>query len=147
MSFLFIYIIKAGKLLTVEVISLYVYEMIIILYPVHWLISELFRTVCFFIWFIVARIIMTFLHKWMLCMFVKWFLSYIQFIDWFFICLDLYVVSFHLKYYSSYVIGCFTRSNYFEWLFFDFYPISSSLIWFFTGFKLFVVSFHLNYRS
>ena len=30
-----------------------------------------------------------FYNKWLLCMFVTWFISYIQFIDWFFYCLYL----------------------------------------------------------
>ena len=36
-------------------------------------------------------------------------LIFIQFIDWFFPCLDLYVVSSHLNVCSLYVIGCFIR--------------------------------------
>ena len=50
--------------------------------------------------------------KWSLCMFMGWLLSYIQFIDWFSTCFDLYVFSFLLNYCSKYVIGCFYK----KWL-------------------------------
>ena len=48
--FLSFWIILVGMLLTVllEVISLYFCEMIIILYPVHWLIHYFLRSVCYF---------------------------------------------------------------------------------------------------
>ena len=109
---------------------LYVCEMIIIIHPVHWLILYLLRSVCFlfhldyFSWYICGW----FYKKWILCMFVKWSLSYIQFIDWFFTCLDLYVISFHLNYCSVYDLGCLRRNKYFVWLWHDYYVISSSLI-------------------
>ena len=61
-------------------------------------------------------------------MFVKRFLSYSQYIDWFFICSILYVVSFHFNYCSLYGISCFTRSDYFVWLWNDYYFLFSSLI-------------------
>ena len=44
-------------------------------------------------------------------MIVKWLLSYIQFIDWFFSCLDLYVIYCHLKYCSEYICGYFMSSD------------------------------------
>ena len=66
-----------------EVITMYVCEMIIVLYSVYWLILCLLWSVwCFF----------------------------------------------HLNYRHWYVIGCSTRSDYFGWLWNDYYLISSSLI-------------------
>ena len=53
-------------------------------------------------------------------MFVNLWLSYIQFIDWFFTCSDLYVVSFHLNDCSWYVIGWLTSSAFFKWLWNDY---------------------------
>ena len=62
-----------------------------------------------FIWIIVASMILSILHKSFLCIVVKWLLSYIQSIDWFVTCLDLYAVSLHLNFFSEYVIGLFTK--------------------------------------
>ena len=42
-------------------------------------------------------------------MLVKWLLSYIQFIDWFFKCLDLYAISFYLNFCSWYVCCYFSK--------------------------------------
>ena len=57
-----------------------------------------------FIWIIVAGILLAvFFKKRLLCMNLKWLLSNIHFIDWFFTCSDLFVVSFHFNYCSWYV--------------------------------------------
>ena len=49
-------------------------------------------------------------------MIVKWLVSYIQFIDWFFTSFYLYVILFLWNYYSEQVICFFTRSDCFLWL-------------------------------
>ena len=59
---------------------------------------------------------------------VKELLFYIQFINWLYTCLNLYFVSFHLNYCSWCVVGCFTRSDYFVWLWNDYYFTFNSLI-------------------
>ena len=61
-------------------------------------------------------------------MFVKFVLSYVQFNNWFFTCINLFVVSFHVKYWSEYDIGSFTRFYFIVCLWNDCYPISTSLI-------------------
>ena len=55
-------------------------------------------------------------------------LFYIHTIDWFIPCLDLFVVSFHLNCCSWYDNGCLTRSDYFVWLWNNYYLISNLLI-------------------
>ena len=64
------------------------------------------------------------------CIIVKWLLSYIQFIDWFFTSLVNYFIAFHLNYCSTNVIGCLTKSDYFVYLFNDYYFWFSSLIYY-----------------
>ena len=59
-----------------------------------------------------------------------------QFFDWFFTYLDLYIVSFRLKYYSWYFIDCFSRSGFFACLSFIYYYLPqrfSSLFILYTG--------------
>ena len=63
---------------------------------------------------------------------------YIQFIDWFFIYINLYLVSFHLNYCRLYVIGYFTRSDLSVCLWNDHYHYSSSFIWFCIWLNLFL---------
>ena len=78
-------------------------------------------------------------------MIVKWLLSYIQFIEWFFTCFDLYVFYFHFVNCRGYVIDCFTKSEFFVWLWNNYHFISSLLfifsllrsVWFFVSFELF----------
>ena len=139
----FIWINEVSMILVVfqEVIFLYDYLMIIIIYLVHWLILYLLKSACFvsihviiiigmllvclpkgdyFVWlwhdyylilrslidWLLALIFMLFLFiwnfqcvymfalykKWLLWMVTTWLLSFIQFIDWFFTCLDLFVL-------------------------------------------------------
>ena len=63
------------------------------------------------------------------CMNVKWLLCcIIKFIDWSFTCLDLYVVSFHLKYYNRYVYDNFYKRWFLFMIVTWLYLISRSLI-------------------
>ena len=104
--------------------------MIIILYPVQRLILYLLRSILYsFLFELLQQVCYwLFYKKLFLCMMVICLLSYIQFIDWFFTCLDLYVVSFHLNHCSLYVICCLTRSDFLLWWWNDYYFISSSTI-------------------
>ena len=137
-SFLFLLIFWAGWVSKKVMINckltrndfLYICKLIIILFSIHRLILYLFGCL--------SRLFSLHYRKWYvcgcfycslsLCMFVKWSLIYIQFIDWIYTFVYLYVVSFHLNYCSVYVIGCLTRSHYFAWLWNNFCLISSSLI-------------------
>ena len=129
-----------------KVISFYISQMIIMLYPVHWLILFLLRSVfrCFHLNYCSWYVIGCFYKKGLPCMIVKWLSFYIQFIDWFCTCLDLYGVSFHFNYYSPYGYCYFIRSDLFVWVLNDQYLISSLLTdWFFSSLDLFFVPFHL----
>ena len=53
---------------------------------------------------------------------------YIQFSDWFFTCLALYVVSFYLNYCSKYVCGCFYK-NFFSLYDFEMIIILCPFYW------------------
>ena len=94
-------------------------------------------------WIIVACMVLVFYKKWLLCILL---LFYIWFIDWFFTCLDLSAGIFLLNYCSWYVIGSFTRSHYFVWLWNDYYFISRSLIDFFLLWSV-CYFYHLNYSK
>ena len=61
------------------------------------------------IWFIIVCMIFSVFTKRILYLFVKWSLSYIHPIDWFFTCLDLYVIFFHLNCCSVYFFSKFRR--------------------------------------
>ena len=104
------------------VIILYNCKIIIIFKPLYWLILYLLRSVCCFFSFELLYPV----YYW-LCnrIFYVW---YIQFVDWLFTCLDLYVDSFHLNYSSGYVIGCFTRNDLLLRLATVHYRISRSLV-------------------
>ena len=54
--------------------------------------------------------------KWSVCMVVKLLSSYIQCLNWFYACFDLYCVSIYLNYCSLYNIGWLTKSDHFVWL-------------------------------
>ena len=72
---------------------------------------------------------------------VKWLLSYIQFIDWFFICLDLFIVFFNLNYCSVYVCGCLFK-NCLLYLFVKcLFSYITFIDWFSTCLDLYVVLF------
>ena len=108
--FLFVWNIVICKLVAVlqELASLYICAMIIVIFPVHWLIFYLLISVYWcFIWFIVAGVLLAIWKKYFFCILVKWSLSYIIFIDWFVTCLHLYGVSFLLKYCSWKFSWCF----------------------------------------
>ena len=94
---------------------------IIILFPVHWLILSLDRYVYRFFTFELSQAVYlwTIYKKWLLCLFEKWSVSYTKFMDWFFTCFDICVVSFHLKYCRWHDIVCFTRNDYFIWMWND----------------------------
>ena len=149
-------------LLLLVVISMCVCEMMIILYPVHWLFLSLyisvyccfhfsycssyvigcFKTKCdYFVWLWYNYYLVNQVHPLSLYLFIivccffqsellqnagwlfvtrtiillvsGWSLSYIQFIDWFFTCLDHYAICFHMNFCSVYLHGCITRKNYF----------------------------------
>ena len=110
--------------------SLYDWDMFIIIYSVHWLILYFLRSVYYFLSFELLKLVCywMFYKKWLLCIILKWLLSFIRCIDWFFTCLDLYVVYSYLNSCSEYFIGFFTRSEYFVWLWNNCYLTSSSLI-------------------
>ena len=97
-----------------KMIYLYVCEIIIIICPVHLLILYLLSSLCnsSLFEFLQRVCYWMFCKKWFLCMIVKWLSSFIQFIDWFFSCFDLYVISLHLHHCSWYVIGCFIKSHF-----------------------------------
>ena len=81
-----------------------------------------------------------FYNKRFLCMILKWLLSYIKFIDWFFICLDLHFL-------NSIIVGrmfvaIFTRSN--ICLFVKYSLPFFFIDWFIACFVLYIFSFHLN---
>ena len=81
----------------------------------------------FFIW-VHGEFVFNYIKRSIFFIFVPQQLSYINFINWLFSWLNLYVVSLRFNKYSWYVIGCFTRSDPFVWLWNDYYFISSSLI-------------------
>ena len=117
MSYLFIWIIVDSMFLVLlqEVNYLYGYEMIIISYKIHWSSYYLLRSVlCFFQIgiFVVRMSVAGFTRSDFFVWFKNKLLSYFQFIDWSFTCIDLYVVSLYLNSCKWYVCGCFTRSDY-----------------------------------
>ena len=69
---------------------------------------------------------------------------FIQFIDWFFTCKVLYVISFHFNYCSWFVCGCFYK----KWcicLFLTWLLSNTEYIdWLFTCFDLYVIWLHLD---
>ena len=76
------------------------------------------------------------------------FIIVYHYIDWFFTCLVLYAVSFHVNYCRQYVTGCFTRSYYFVSLWNIDHLVSSPFI-LFTDIRIIIkfVCFLLNYCS
>ena len=90
---------------------------------------------------------MLFYKKWLRCIIVKLLLSYIQFIYWFFTCLDLHMVSFNFNYCSMYVCGCFYKKwslcMFVKWLVLYIQFID----WYCTCLDLYAVYFPFNYRS
>ena len=83
------------------------------------LIGSLHALMCIFFlfnWIFLAGMLFYVFKKLLLCMILKWLLLYIQFIDFLFTCLDLYVVSFYLNYCSEYGICCLTTNDFFVWL-------------------------------
>ena len=77
-----------------DVISLYDCEMIMIFYLVHWLILYLLCSTCCFSSFEILLCVwlLLFHNNWSLCMIVKWYLSYSQYIEWFISCLNLHFI-------------------------------------------------------
>ena len=84
--------------------------MIIIIYPVHWLILYLFGSVCSFFSFALLLLVFSspFYKKRFLYMIVIWSLSSIQYIDWFFTLILLYVTFFYLNYFGKWRINQWT---------------------------------------
>ena len=68
-----------------------------------------------------------------------------HFFYWSFTCLDLYVDSCHLIFFSWYVICCLRRSGDFLWLRNDFFIWYLLTNWFFTWLDLYVIPFFFNY--
>ena len=118
MLFLSIWIIVARMFVDVlqKMVTLYDSGITIILHQGHWLILYLLKSVFCFLSFELLQSVfyLFFYNKWFLSMIKQWLLSYIQFIDWFIACLNLYGVSFYFDYCSWYGICCFTRSDYFN---------------------------------
>lgn len=81
-----------------EMISFDIFEMIsVIEYFVHFLVfCNTHLVLCFdsYSWIIIVDIFEAVLKKWYQFVVLDWLLSITQFINWFSICLDLYVVSF-----------------------------------------------------
>ena len=83
-------------------------EIAVLLYPVHWFVfSLLWSTFVLKLNYCSPYVCDCFYKKKFTWLFVKWLLSYIQFIDWIFNCSDLFVVVYHFNYCRKYIIGCF----------------------------------------
>ena len=87
------------------------------IYQVHCLILYSLRSIYiyiyFFIWIIVVRMSLAVFQEVITVYDCGiWLKLYIQFIDLFCTCLDLYIVSFHLNYCRWYVICYFTTSHF-----------------------------------
>ena len=102
---------------------------VIIFYPVYLLILYLLKSVCFFLFGLLYLVCYwLFDKKGFLCMNVTWLLYFIQLIEWFYNCLDICSIFLYLINCSWYAIGCFTRSDFFLWLWNDCYLVSRLFI-------------------
>ena len=81
-----------------------------------------------FIWIFVGVCLWLFNKYWLPCMIVTRFLSHIQFIYWFFTCIDLYIYFSILIFLVSMFVAVWQEVIYFVWSWHDYYLISSSLI-------------------
>ena len=96
-----------------------------------WLIDSLFAQIWMSflsIWIIEAGMLWAVLKKVIFFIIMKWWSFYIKSIAWFITCLVLFGISFHLNYCSAYVCCFLTRSDFFVWLWNDYYHIFSLLI-------------------
>ena len=147
MLFLSIFIIVAGILLAVlrKAIFWHDCEMILpYIKNIEWFSTcldlyvffsfELLQLVCYWLFY----------KKWLFCMIAKWF--FFNIIVLFFTCLDLYIISFYFIFLISRFVDCFTRNDYFGWLWNDHYLIPSLVDDFLLA-HLYVISFHLYYCS
>ena len=114
MVFLFIWIFVASMVVTVFTVS----DFFAWCWNNHFhisssLIGSLLAQFCmllFFIWIIVAGMLLAILQQIFLCMIVKWISFYIKLIDCLIIYLYTYVLCF-FNYYSKYIYGSFTKND------------------------------------
>ena len=100
------------------------------------------------IWIIVGGMsLAVFYEKWLHCLFVKWLISYIQFIDWFSSCLDLYFIHFISITVARMLLAVFTRSDFVVCLWNDYYLTFRLLIDSLLAWIRILFYFYLNYCS
>ena len=74
---------------------------------IHFLLALICILVSFHLNYLSWYAIGSLTKRWFIFIIVKWLISYIQLIEWFFIYSNLYVVAFHCNYYREYVYGWF----------------------------------------